>query len=43
MFIQTNPAFQNSFSGAMSAETALRAWLCLPLRFLPYRAHIFSI
>jgi hypothetical protein len=35
MFIQVNPAFQKPFSAAMSDRTALRAWLRLPLRFLP--------
>jgi hypothetical protein len=35
MFIQINHAFQNPLSGAIFAGTALRAWLCLPLRFLP--------
>jgi hypothetical protein len=35
MTIQYIPHFENTFAGAMAAEAGLRAWLSLPLRFLP--------
>jgi hypothetical protein len=35
MIIHFIPHIENTFAGAMSAEADLRAWLSLPLRFLP--------